>query len=620
MCGTGDEDLVVSRDAPDEPVHHGVSRRTLLKGAAAAAIGASVMGPPTLVRAAPTRAAGLTGQNPLVAAMHVHAVYSEGPASWEQQYANAAAAGVDILWQTDHDFRARALNYMTLLNGNWLPSTTGSWRQHAATLSTSGPIRVLIESATTGQATQTLALDGNSTAINFFRTGIQGQTLTVRFGTSRLDAGARFEIVIALSIHPAQGGRARGQYFLRYRFLRGTTSARFTEGGGLTGVVRANMPANGTTLTLRPETDIRAIWPTMQAVDNCSFGMSFVAASPRSGVVADIRLNSVTVGRPNHDAASVAATQQAIATHYSSRYPVVGYSSEELSMTAAAIAHCNVFGAPPEWALKADVTTQNWRTYYSAYISRMRSRGAVVSYNHVMGFTAKPLLSLAEQDAKRRAQFQLRLADDFCGADVLEVGYTSRGEMPFSQHLAFWDTFSRRARFLTGNGASDDHAGNGWTGLNNGFLTGIWAASPGEADLAAALRSGRAFTYHPRNCPGLDIDTLTDGTVPMGKASVSSRNNRSMVIGVTNLPANCVVELVRGPVDYAGQDPLTSVVASFPRSAFGTAGMVTASVTTSTNCFIRPQVRQNGALVATGNPTWLLRATPSTGIPAARAA
>ena len=362
---------------------------------------------------------------------------------------------------------------------------------------------MLIEASGSTTATQRLTMEERPTAFNTFRTGIQGQVFTHVFGTSRLDTGARYEMVLTLSLHPAQGGRPAGQYSLRYRFLRGATAARFTEGGGLVGVVRRPMPANGTTVTLTPETDIRAIWPTMQAIDHCSWLLAFQCTSPRRGVVADVRLNSVTVTRPRHDAAGVRAAQEALAAAYSARYPVVGIPSEEVSLGPEEIAHCNVFGAPPEWALKADLTVADWRTYYRDMVARVHARGGVVSWNHPMGFSSGPLLSPDEQDRVRRERFAMRQADDLVGADVLEVGYTTRGFQPFSQHLALWDTFSRHARWLTGNGVSDDHSGQDWRSLNNGHLTGLWAASTSEADLATALRSGRAYSFHAGRVPGL---------------------------------------------------------------------------------------------------------------------
>lgn len=77
---------------------------------------------------------------------------------------------------------------------------------------------------------------------------------------------------------------------------------------------------------------------------------------------------------------------------------------------------------------------------------------------------------------------------------------------------------------------------------------------------------------------------------------------------------------MRGPVDFTGQDPGTSVLRSWAASAFGATGTASTPVNTATSCFVRPQVRRDGALVATGNPTWLLRQPPPGGIPAARAA
>jgi hypothetical protein len=599
----------------------GLTRRQTLQAGAAVALGSGVLGRPGAARGAPVGAT-LAGTAPVVAAMHVHAVYSEGAGSWEQQYANCVAAGADVLFQTDHDFRARALNYMGLLNGTFLGSTTGAWRQHVATFSAAGPVRLLIESAGTTPATQSLVMEENPTAWNRFRTGIDGQTITHAFGASRLDPGASYEVVLTLSLHPAQGGRPAGQYSLRYRFQPNATAARFTEAGGLVGVVRAPLPANGATVTLNPQTDIAAIWPTMLAIDHCSFLLSFVVTSPRSGVVADVNLRSVTVNRVRHDAAGVLAAQQRIASTYSPRYGIAGYVSEEVSMGPEPPEHCNSFGSTPEYALKANITPSNWQPYYRDMIARVHARGGAVSWNHPFGSSAGPLLTPAQQDALRRQVFAQRLADRFLGSDCLEVGYLVRGHMPFEQHVALWDTFSRNAAWLTGTGASDDHSGHAWPSLTNGFLTGTWAASTSAGDLVSALAGGRAYTFHPGRTPGLQLDTLVGGRIPMGKAAIVSQGSLSMAISVVNLPTGCTVQLVRGPVDLAGQDPATTVVATFPRSSFPASGTgtVTTTINTSTSCFVRPQVRLNGVLVATGNPTWLLRTPPPAGIPAARAA
>jgi len=78
------------------------------------------------------------------------------------------------------------------------------------------------------------------------------------------------------------------------------------------------------------------------------------------------------------------------------------------------------------------------------------------------------------------------------------------------------------------------------------------------------------------------------------------------------------VELVRGPVGRTGDDPATTVEASLPASAFSADGLAEVPISTGSDCFVRPQVRRAGTVVATGNPTWLLRSAPPEGIPPAR--
>ena len=602
----------------------GVSRRQFIQGGAAVALGTVVLARPGAAGAASVSSTSLTGSDPLVAAMHVHAAYSEGRGSWEAQYRNCVRAGADVLYQTDHDFRARAVNYATLLTSTmgtigaaFQGATTGAWVRHAASISAGGAIRVMVEASGSNPATQSLTMVEKPAAVNKFRTGIDGQTIKHVFGASTLAAGARYEMVLSLSLHPGRPDRPEGQYSLRYRFERNVTARRFTEGGGLVGVVLAPMPANGTTVTFTPLQDIQAVWPSMFAADNCSFLLSFVVRSPRRGVLADVNVSSVTVQRARHDAAGILAVQQAIAQRYSAQYGIVGYPEEEVSIGPEPPAHINPFGSTPEFSDKPGVSPSNWKPWYRDYISRAHAQGAAVSWNHPFGSQMLPLLTPAEQDALRRSIFAERFSDGFLGADILEVGYRIRGHVSFETHLALWDTLSRYARFITGNGSSDDHSGQDWRSITNGFLTGIWAASSGKADLADALKGGRAYAFHPGQVQGLQLDTLVDGAVRMGAASVSSKGSRTLVVSLANVPSGCVLEVVRSPVDYTGQDPRTTPLGS--RSVAGTVN-TTFPVDTTSSCFVRPQLYRNGVLVATGNPTWLLRTPPPGGIPAARQA
>src|ERR1700712_3291877 len=98
-----------------------VTRRTFLGGLGAVA-GSALL--PLDASSPALSEASFTGAAPVTAAMHVHASWSEGPASWEVQFAQAKAIGCNLIVMTDHDFRAVAYNYLADLDG--VPYTTTS--------------------------------------------------------------------------------------------------------------------------------------------------------------------------------------------------------------------------------------------------------------------------------------------------------------------------------------------------------------------------------------------------------------------------------------------------------------------------------------------------------------
>jgi hypothetical protein len=90
----------------------------------------------------------------------------------------------------------------------------------------------------------------------------------------------------------------------------------------------------------------------------------------------------------------------------------------------------------------------------------------------------------------------------------------------------------------------------------------------------------------------------------MGRVSVSSRTSRTVAVQLAALSSNCTVELLRSPVDRAGQDPATTVLRSWSSAAFPLgSGTVSTAVDTASDCFVRPEVPCNGIMVAIGNPT-----------------
>jgi hypothetical protein len=594
------------------------SRREFLGLGAVAAAGLITPGALWLPEAGAVAAASsFSGSKALRLAMHVHASWSEGMASWEAQFAQASSTGIDVLYMTDHDFRATASNYITSLpNTNWVKSTTGALAQQASTTGAGG-FRLLAESSSTSAAASvTLALQADPLAKNRVRTSIAGQTLEHTVTTAALSGGATYELAIQLSYHPAASGRPAGAYRLIYRFGAASAS-RFTENGGLTGVVAAPTPAAGSVQRLSPETDVAAIWPTMTAMDNGMFGVSFSAKSPRKGAVADVKVTGVRFLRTQSSPASVTANQARLITTYQPLFPNLAVrAGTELGDP---LPHMNPFGIPQYFPNYATLPT-NSDQLFAAIVADVHSKHGIISLNHPFGFQEGPLLSAAARDAKRRQLFgQLQAIHDY-GVDIMEVGYTLRGQVDTATHVALYDTFARNGTFITANGTNDDHGGQFWKGIKNGFFTGAWATTRSDADIVAAMSAGRAYTAHLGKWPGAEIDLLVDGTVPMGHVSVATKATRSLSIWAPNLPAGSSVQLVSGPVDFAGaQDPGTTVVRTFAPSAF-TGSIATLTVDTSTSRFYRVQVLASDASwIGVGNPVWLLRAQPPGGIPPARA-
>ena len=499
---------------------------------------------------------------------------------------------------------------MGRLNGTWLPSTTGAWRQRAATFSAAGP---------DPRADRGVGLHHGHPAPDDGGAAHRVQHLPDRHPGPGVHArasapagstpAARFEMVLTLSLHPAQGGRPAGQYSLRYRFLRGATAARFTEGGGLVGVVRRPMPANGTTVTLTPETDIRAIWPTMQAIDHCSWLLAFQCTSPRRGVVADVRLQL----RHRHPAA--ARRRRGPGRAGGARRGLLGPLPGRRDPVGGGQPRSRGDRALQRLRRAAGVGAQGRRHpgQLADLLPRHGRPGARRAAAWCRGTTRwasrrARCSSPAEQDRVRRERFAMRLADDLVGCRRPRGRlHRPRGFQPFSQHLALWDTFSRHARWLTGNGVSDDHSGQDWRNLNNGHLTGLWAASTSEADLATALRSGRAFSFHAGRVPGLQLDTLVDDARADGQGRRLGAGARGR--------SPCGRPACRPAPRWSSSAARSTSPTTIPGRRSWTAGRRPRSgppapsrrpVDTASSCFVRPQVRRDGALVATGNPTWLL--------------
>jgi len=113
---------------------------------------------------------------------------------------------------------------------------------------------------------------------------------------------------------------------------------------------------------------------------------------------------------------------------------------------------------------------------------------------------------------------------------------------------------------------------------------------------------------------------MTVDDVPMGGVKVGGATSPTLRIDASGVPSGGAVQVVRGVVDYAGTatpTPNTTVLASKSASALGSKADLT--VDAGEESFVRLQVvDRDGAIVAFGQPTWLLRKVPPHGVPKAR--
>jgi hypothetical protein len=609
----------------EQPPQSPASRRKFLGlagGAAAGLILPTGLQPSQAAQAGALRrtaGAGLSGPATVRMAMHVHGSWSEGPGSWQAQFSEAAAHGIDVLYLTDHDHRATAYGYVSdLTQVDLVHSSQGTLAKQNNVHGPSG-LQLAATSASADPATVTATVPLEPTLIRPLRTAIAGHRLRQVVTGMRCDLGAHYEVTVQLSYRPATGGRPAGHYGLCYRFGQSLTgplpSARYLESGGLIGVVSAPPIEPNTTQVLIPEDDIAILWPDLVAFDNCFYGLEFSATSQQSGAAVTVNVASMVIDRLRSEPDQVIADQERMIAAYAEQYPTVtGRVSSEASLLSP---HLNAFAWPPMIADVASLSTDP-AAHAQRIVADVHARKGLVSWNHPFD-GADPLFSPGEQAQRRREVFRSMVSVSAYRADIVEVGYRQRGGVSTETHLDLWDTFSRNGYFLTGNGVSDDHSGQDWSQQLNSFFTGAWAENAGPTTILSSLAAGRVYLASLADWPAGEIDLLVDSRVPMGGVSISQKATRRLTIRASDLPPGGVLQLVVGPVDFCGaEDPGTTVWTSLSQSRLA-GGAYSLPITTQTPIFVRAQVRTAaGQIVGVSNPIWLLRRWPVGGVPQAR--
>lgn len=618
-------------------------RRALLQGAALSALSGTLVG--NFVW--PRRPAAASVDGAFSMAMHIHTSFSELYGSMDGHLQQAEATGTDVIWWTDHDTKMNGVHDRKVVHFSSLTDETGDGSPWRWTLQRSGPLSSVstggivdqpaspldpvragslqVAAQTTGATPASLGFTPHADPSHYnWRTNLTGQTLALEVMPTSASPTAYLELLIGSAHHPASGGRPAGRYTVSYRFDGTGTASRRADGRQAVITVSCRV-GTWNSVVLKPEQDLAAVFPDLDARDFSLYEFSLNAVSAgggpagggkASGYFDYLRFSRVTTGE-------VALTVQSdMMDSYRRRYPrVTQHQGLEISR---GLPHLNWFGGSIALPTYSNVGSDYLDFLRHTAVRDIHSAGGVASYNHPYG-TTNPRIPLpaTKQDALQRSVAAQMLATNALDADILEVGYPMRAGVDIDRHTGLWDTCSRNGIFLTGNGVTDDHIGDDWLHVSNDWTTSAWADGSTEATLLAALRSGRAWCGSISGYQGA-LDLLVDNSCPMGSATVSGSATRALRVTATGVPDGGRLELVQGAVDYAGTAdpvPTTAVVKTVPAGALR-AGAVDVQVDTGQSSFVRSQVRDSGgALIALSNPVWLLREALPGGrrVPAARA-
>jgi hypothetical protein len=577
---------------------------------------------------------------PVSMAMHVHASFSEGTGSMETHLDQATRAGVDVLFWTEHDFRMAAHGHPSLIHFNgptekspedvvwtWAPVTEGTLSSSAvewdATTASPkdaaqpGSVRLAARSAGSPEAAQRIS---GTAANTTHQTSLYDMSIEIDVLPTAVGPDNRLEIQLRTSYRPALDGRPAGQYTLTYVVDGSRRRSRTRE--GIEGTIR--LPASAgrwTTLVINPAEDLEALWHGVNGNDAAMLGITVGAVSAKGGST-EGWFDRLQFVRRNRAGDGPLRAQTAMMAGYAHRFPAVRqYQGLEVSLVKPT--HLNWFGPKlhmPSWPSNLPTPDPDPLAAVNA-VKMIHAAGGLASYNHPYGTATPPDLPGAQQDAMRAAVATTMLADRGKGADILEVGYPSRGGVDLARHAELWDVLSRNGVFMTGTGVSDDHSGQDWLGQNSNFLT--WADAKGRdiGDLLPPLAAGRVFFGDPAVFRGT-VSLLVDGGAPMGSVTISKARTRNVRVLLDGIPAGGTVDIVQGVVDFAGTaDPTPGTTVATRPAADWARGGVDIRIDTSVPRFVRVVVRDTtGAAIALSNPVWLLRDTPDGGIPAARRA
>lgn len=609
--------------------------------------------PSSTIRPAPGLRAG---EEAYSVAMHMHSSWSEGDGSYEWHTSKAQAAGVDVIWWSEHDWRMTHEQYTTkhdfensVYEAQYLrwaepdeafPGEFRYWLIYGTPLVL---YQTKIDSTDSfeGQKCFSIVADDPQSlptfrSISYQQEGSNKQgkySLTSRvkihfaFKPVLFDTtSARFVLETSLSIHP--------QFTHKLRYVLGSM-----EGEGAHSIPLPFTPGEWNEYTVDVTRD--AIQHFTSGLADSVIGEDNALSTVR--ISFDVR-NNFTGHILFDDFRYIVDTtmttqdfvdkQREFGDYYEGQVPSVRHLQGTEVSKFRAQPHMNAFTPMP---FQVDYGSHIWSDTLYYAVDQVHAVGGAISLNHPFGTGIYGNLSeTPAQKAQRVINKKIELlATKAYRTDILEVGYRWRGGIVLADHLKMWDTLTSHGLYVTANGVSDSHGTqpfHGWAPwtpsafYENNFATWLLSTDLSETAFIDALLAGRAYFGDPYNFDGV-LDLSTTEGIPMGRVALTDKPSHTVVFAATGVPDTLVnLRIVQGeirpntpPTQYLDVNWLRDET-HFP-AVVGGAIADTVTFDTSLPSFIRAELTgPGGKIYAFSNPLSLIREFPATGIPAPRVA
>jgi len=498
--------------------------------------------------------------------LHVHGPYSEGIGSIDSHTYEAAQLGLDVLWWSDHDFRAASYNHVARYGFEALKEPQSRGESWSLTLvrregdekglrlfrnAPGGSAEIVNERVHEGERALRLSTSAETERFQPYswtfetsrllhrRPLASGVTVRLAIYPEALDEIARAFIRIDLSEHAPRpsseaapedkAGEEPQPYALRYYLSNTEKQARLE--GNVYHIPLAFEEERWNELALDLRGDAArgfAFLPGLAGEDHSLFGLTFGVEARRGGR-ASVVLDALRIDQELSGAPAFAHQAELLASFPSSR--PIQLQGLEVSFAARHLNEFSVdtqlldydalargFGFDPEAPEGFDERGFKAHVIEEA-VAAIHAREGLVSWNHMFGVNPAG----GERRKSREQQLAILLANKAFGVDLLEVGYRDRAGASLQDHLWVWDRAALAGLRLVGTGVSDSHGGPDarWRTAANNFVSWIYSEAPTKRALIEGLRAGRVFFGDLVHFDG-DLDIVSEGGQRMG-ARVSTR-------------------------------------------------------------------------------------------------